>query len=79
LAGGVGHKFKKRLHAGDCSCTRSEIRHECHRRLMEVLDEPLVVRKEERFVLLDRPDEGGAELIALEKWSGAQVEIIGSV
>ena len=46
---------------------------------MQVLDEPLVVRKEERFVLLDRPDEGGAELIALEKWSGAQVEIIGSV
>jgi len=46
---------------------------------MQVLHEPLEVRKEEGFVLLDRPAQGGAKLIALEQWSGALVEVVGSI
>ena len=46
---------------------------------MQVLTEPLIVRKQEGLILLDRAADRGPELVPLKRRSGSHIEKVGSI
>src|SRR5580700_3102157 len=78
---GGGHRpeIQEWLNAGDGSGARSIVGNESRGGLVQVLAEAFVIGKHESFVVVQRAADGGAELVALERWSGAWIEEIGGV